>query len=227
MLLLNGCVQPSLAPQINSATIRVLDALGISVAVEKGSGCCGALSYHLNATSEAQAFMRTNIDAWWPAIEQGAEAIVVTASGCAPMVKDYGRLLAADSAYADKARRVSELARDISEIITAEFRSSMPLQRRRRTAALRFIHPVPCSTPSASRARWRDILTRLGFTLNRGPQQSPLLRLGRQLLDPGARTCNRTARQQAGYLAGRPACYDRDRQYRLPDAHDCACRGTG
>jgi glycolate oxidase iron-sulfur subunit len=116
MLLLDGCVQPALAPQINAATRRVLDALGINTLVAGNAGCCGALSQHLSATAEARAFMRNNIDAWWPAIENGAEAIVVTASGCAPMVKDYGRLLA-DSDYADKATRVSALAKDISEVI--------------------------------------------------------------------------------------------------------------
>jgi len=119
MLLLDGCVQPALAPQINAATRRVLDALGINTLVAGNAGCCGALSQHLSATAEARAFMRNNIDAWWPAIENGAEAIIVTASGCAPMVKDYGRLLA-DSDYADKAARVSDLAKDISEVIDIE-----------------------------------------------------------------------------------------------------------
>jgi len=120
MLLLDGCVQPALAPQINAATIRVLDALGIQTLIKTDGGCCGALSHHLGATEEARGFMRRNIDAWWPAIEQGAEAIVITASGCSPMVKDYGQLLATDAAYAGKAKRVSELARDISEIIAGE-----------------------------------------------------------------------------------------------------------
>jgi glycolate oxidase iron-sulfur subunit len=119
MLLLDGCVQPALAPQINAATCRVLDALGINTLVAKNAGCCGALSQHLSATEEAQTFIRNNIDAWWPAIEHGAEAIIVTASGCAPMVKDYGRLLA-DTDYADKAARVSALARDLSEVIDVE-----------------------------------------------------------------------------------------------------------
>jgi glycolate oxidase iron-sulfur subunit len=164
MLLLDGCVQPSLAPQINSATIRVLDALGIRAMREKGSGCCGALSYHLNAASEARAFMRANIDAWWPAIEQGAEAIVVTASGCAPMVKDYGHLLAADSAYASKAKRVSELAKDISEIITAEFRRDAFAET---GADQRIAFHSPCSLQHAQRitGKVEDILTGLGFTL--------------------------------------------------------------
>jgi len=118
MLLLTGCVQDALSPQINAATIRVLDALGIQTITRTNSGCCGAVSQHLGAVEEARGFR--NIDAWWPDIEQGVEAIVITASGCAPMVKDYGQLLAADSNYADKARRVSTLAKDISEIIADE-----------------------------------------------------------------------------------------------------------
>jgi len=119
MLLLDGCVQPALAPQINAATRQVLDALGINTLVAKNAGCCGALSQHLSATAEARTFIRNNIDAWWPAIENGAEAIIVTASGCAPMVKDYGRLLAGTD-YADKATRVSALAKDLSEAIDVE-----------------------------------------------------------------------------------------------------------
>jgi len=120
VLLLTGCVQDALSPQINAATIRVLDALRIQTITRADSGCCGAVSHHLGATDEARGFMRRNIDAWWPDIDQGVEAIVVTASGCAPMVKDYGQLLATDSDYADKARRVSTLAKDISEIIADE-----------------------------------------------------------------------------------------------------------
>jgi glycolate oxidase iron-sulfur subunit len=120
VLLLTGCVQDALSPQINAATIRVLDALGIQTITRSNSGCCGAVSHHLGATDEARDFMRRNIDAWWADIEQGVEAIVVTASGCAPMVKDYGQLLANDASCADKACRVSELAKDVSEIIAAE-----------------------------------------------------------------------------------------------------------
>jgi glycolate oxidase iron-sulfur subunit len=120
MLLLDGCVQPALAPQINTATRRVLDRLGINTVIAAGSGCCGAVSHHLDAPGEARDFMRRNIDAWWPVVEAGAEAIVVTASGCAPMVKDYGRLLADDTGYAGKAARISDLARDISEVIRSE-----------------------------------------------------------------------------------------------------------
>jgi len=164
MLLLDGCVQPSLAPQINHATVRVLDALGITIISEKNSGCCGAVSYHLNAADEARTFMRSNIDAWWPAIEKGAEAIIVTASGCAPMVKEYGHLLATDSAYADKAKRVSELARDISEIIAAEFSRESFAET---GGGARIAFHSPCTLQHGQRitGKVEDILTRVGFKL--------------------------------------------------------------
>ncbi len=118
MLLLEGCVQPALAPGINAATARVLDKLGISLL--PAHGCCGAIPYHMNAQEEGLNYMRRNIDHWWPSIEQGAEALVITASGCGAMVKEYGHLLKHDSVYAEKAQRVSAIARDIVEIVTAE-----------------------------------------------------------------------------------------------------------
>jgi glycolate oxidase iron-sulfur subunit len=119
MLVLEGCVLPSLSPATNAAAARVLDRLGITL-VRADAGCCGAVSFHLNAHDDARVHMRRNIDAWWPHIEQGAEAIVITASGCGVMVKDYAHALARDSAYAEKARRVSALSKDISEVIVAE-----------------------------------------------------------------------------------------------------------
>lgn len=120
MLVLDGCVQQSATPATNFATARLLDKLGISLVRVPQANCCGAVSQHLGASVEALTQVRANIDAWWPHIEQGAEAIVVTASGCGVMVKDYGHLLRDDPAYADKAVRVSELARDIGQVIAAE-----------------------------------------------------------------------------------------------------------
>jgi glycolate oxidase iron-sulfur subunit len=120
MLVLDGCVQPAMAPGINAATARVLDAVGISLVRAPRAGCCGAIPQHLNAPHEAHDFMRRNIDAWWPAIEAGAEAIVVTASGCGTMVAEYGYHLQHDAAYAEKAARVSTLFRDVSQVIAAE-----------------------------------------------------------------------------------------------------------
>ncbi len=121
MLTLAGCVQPSMAPSINAAAARVLDTLGISLQEAPGAGCCGAVRHHLNDHEGGKADMKRNIDAWWPVIEAGdIEAIVMTASGCGSQVKDYGHILRNDPAYAEKARKVSELTRDISEVIVAE-----------------------------------------------------------------------------------------------------------
>jgi glycolate oxidase iron-sulfur subunit len=126
VLVLQGCVQPALAPAIDVAAARVLDRAGISALAIGGGGCCGALSYHLNAHDEARAIARANIDAWWPHVERGAEAIVVTSSACDLMVRDYGQLLADDAAYAAKAARVAALARDPVEIVQAEWSRLQP-----------------------------------------------------------------------------------------------------
>ncbi len=117
MLLLEGCVQPGMLPNINSATARVLDALKIELISAPNATCCGALRYHLNDQVGGLDNARQNIDAWWPLIEKGAEAIVMTASGCGVMAKDYGHLLAGDAVYAAKAKKVSDLTKDISEIL--------------------------------------------------------------------------------------------------------------
>jgi glycolate oxidase iron-sulfur subunit len=122
VLMLLGCVQPAMMPNINTATARVLDAAGIQTLVADGAGCCGALRTHLNDHDGGLADMRRNIDAWWPLVEgltsQGAvEAIVMNASGCGVTVKEYGHALAHDPAYADKARRISDLTKDLSELL--------------------------------------------------------------------------------------------------------------
>ena len=117
MLLLPGCVQPAMFPNINAATARVLDALGIELVVARKEGCCGAIRHHLVDQDGALADARRNIDVWWRHIEAGAEAIVVNASGCGTMVREYGHLLRADPAYAAKAARVSALARDPAELL--------------------------------------------------------------------------------------------------------------
>ena len=164
MLLLTGCVQDAMSPQINAATIRVLDALEIQTITRSNSGCCGAVSHHLGATDEALGFMRRNIDAWWPDIQQGAEAVVVTASGCAPMVKDYAQLLANDAAYADKARRISELAKDISEIIAAEDFMTVIKQT---AGEQKIAFHSPCTLQHAQRITGsvEQILEQAGYTL--------------------------------------------------------------
>jgi glycolate oxidase iron-sulfur subunit len=139
MLMLLGCVQPALLPNINAATARVLDAAGIQTLVAEGAGCCGALRTHLSDGAGGLVDMRRNIDAWWPLVDgltsQGrVEAIVMNASGCGVTVKDYGHALAHDPDYAEKARRVSALTRDLSELLP----ELLPMLK------LRMIAPLPC-----------------------------------------------------------------------------------
>ena len=123
MLLLEGCVQPAMSPNINSATARVLDALGVQLVTPSKAGCCGAIRHHLNDQDGALNDMRRNIDAWWPYVDGSAgvtvEAIVMNASGCGATVKEYGHLLQHDAAYAAKAHKIAQLTRDISEILPA------------------------------------------------------------------------------------------------------------
>jgi glycolate oxidase iron-sulfur subunit len=124
MLVLQGCVQPAMAPSINAATARVLDKLGISLIAAPNAGCCGAIPHHLNDPHEAHVFIKRNIDAWMPFVESAgdekAEAIVVTASGCGTTVAEYGYLLRNDAQYAEKAKRISALYRDVSQVISQE-----------------------------------------------------------------------------------------------------------
>ncbi|PMS34478.1 glycolate oxidase iron-sulfur subunit [Trinickia symbiotica] len=143
MLLLAGCVQPAMLPNINIATARVLDALGVQTIVEPEAGCCGAIRLHLGYRDESLDDMRRNIDAWWPHIEGGVEAIVVNASGCGATVKEYGHLLRDDPAYAEKARRVTELARDVAEVL-GDFEAELTELGRRRGVHTVAFHP-PCT----------------------------------------------------------------------------------
>jgi glycolate oxidase iron-sulfur subunit len=117
VLMLAGCVQPAMSPNINSATARVLDACGIQTVVEPLAGCCGGVKFHLNDQEAAIVQMKNNIDAWWPHVAQGVEAIVMNASGCGVTVKDYGHILRNDAAYAEKAKRISDLTKDLSELL--------------------------------------------------------------------------------------------------------------
>jgi glycolate oxidase iron-sulfur subunit len=119
VLMLAGCVQPAMMPNINTASARVLDAAGIQTVVAPEAGCCGAVKFHLNDQDGGKAHMRANIDAWWPHVEQGVEAIVMNASGCGVTVKEYGHILADDPAYAARAARISELTKDLSELLPA------------------------------------------------------------------------------------------------------------
>jgi len=151
VLLLAGCVQPSMQPNVNAATARVLDALGIEAVVPGGAGCCGAIRHHLDDHDGALDDARRNIDAWWPAIAAGAEAIVLNASGCGSQVKDYGHLLRHDISYAPRARRVTELARDVAELLAGHERALQALAAP--ATGQRVAFHAPCSLQHGQRVR--------------------------------------------------------------------------
>jgi len=151
VLLLAGCVQPAMQPNINAATARVLDALGIETVVPGGAGCCGAIRHHLEDLDGSLDDARRNIDAWWPLLEAGAEAIILNASGCGSMVKEYGYLLRGDPGYAMKARRVSEAARDLAEWLPAEV-SRLPVQAAGAPGQRLAFH-APCSLQHGQQVR--------------------------------------------------------------------------
>ena len=150
MLVLDGCVQPAMAPNINAATARVLDALGVQLLVAPKAGCCGALRYHLNDQQAGLDDMRRNIDAWWPLVDQ-VEAIVMTASGCGVTVKEYGHLLAHDAAYAAKADRISSMTRDLSEVLPA-FEAELAAALRGKITKKVAYHP-PCTLQHGQQIR--------------------------------------------------------------------------
>ncbi|TMG98437.1 MAG: glycolate oxidase subunit GlcF [Betaproteobacteria bacterium] len=175
VLLLAGCVQPAMLPNINSATARVLDAAGIQTLVADGAGCCGAIRLHLSDHEGGLADMRRNIDAWWPAVAAGeVEAIVMNASGCGVTVKEYGHSLARDPAYADKARRVSELTRDLSELLPDLVPKLKSKLRRRERMRLAF-HP-PCTLQHGQQLRGgvEAHLNALGFEVQLTASESHL-----------------------------------------------------
>ena len=167
VLMLEGCVQPSASPSTNAAAARVLDRLGISVTPAPRAGCCGAVSLHLDARAEAFDFMRRNIDAWWTHIERGAEAVVITASGCGVTVKEYGYYLARDRVYAAKAQRVSDLAKDVSEVVIAEAQRLKALLAKTGAHLPKIAFHAPCSLQHGVRIRGtvEAFLSSLGFTV--------------------------------------------------------------
>lgn len=162
MLILEGCVQPGLSPNTNAATARVLDRLGIGLTPVAEAGCCGAVDFHMNAQEDGRARARANIDAWWPHLEAGAEAIVQTASGCGAFVKEYVDILKDDPAYAEKAARVSAMARDLVEVLRDEALDDLNVKQDRKLA----FH-CPCTLQHAQKlgGAVESVLTRLGFSL--------------------------------------------------------------
>ncbi len=166
MIILEGCAQSVTTPNTNEATARVLDKLGVSLISPASQGCCGAVSQHLAAAEEARQFIKQNIDAWWPYIMDGAEAIIVTASGCGVQVKDYAYLLAQDPGYADKAKKISELTRDLSEILAEEDLSDFKLSTHRKVA---FHSPCTLQHGQQLNGQIEQILTQLGYQLSDVP----------------------------------------------------------
>jgi glycolate oxidase iron-sulfur subunit len=181
MLLLEGCVQPSMAPNINAATARVLDAAGIETVRAAKAGCCGAVRFHLNDHDGGKAQMRANIDAWWPHIEAGAgrsdavgvEAIVMNASGCGVMVKEYGHVLKDDAQYAEKAARISALTRDLSELLP-ELAERLKGRVSSRAGQIAF-HP-PCTLQHGQQLRGgvEQHLSELGFKISTAANEAHL-----------------------------------------------------
>ena len=216
MLVLKGCIQSVTTPNTNLAAERLLSRLGIQLITAADAGCCGAVSHHLSATEEGLGFMRQNIDAWWPYLDNGIEAIVITASGCGAMVKDYGHLLADDKDYADKAQRISELAKDVSEIVSHEAFPAGKLV----PSGERVAFHSPCTLQHGQKLNGvvESILTRAGFELiavdnphlccgSAGTYSILQAELSQQLLDNKLNSHGKTC---AGHY-----CYG---QYRLPVA---------
>ena len=160
MVLLAGCVQAAAAPQFNAAARRVFAKVGVALAESPRAGCCGAVSFHLDAPDEARAFARRNIDAWTAELDAGAGAVVVTASGCAAFIKDYPDLLADDPAYAEKARRIASLVRDPIEVL-----ETAPLEAIHAPAAPRIAVHDPCTLRNGLKLGGRvdALLRRLGY----------------------------------------------------------------
>ena len=163
MLVLEGCAQNAATPNTNGAARRVLDKLGITLLAAPRAGCCGAVNYHLGAHKDGLDNMRHNIDAWWPAIASGAEAIVNSASGCGSMLVEYGELLANDPTYAEKARQVSALTRDICEILLQEDLGKLAID----TGIGKVAVHTPCTLQHALRLPHLvpQLLQRAGFEL--------------------------------------------------------------
>ncbi len=181
VLMLAGCVQPSMSPNINSATARVLDAAGLQTVVAPKAGCCGAVKFHLNDQDGAKVSIRANIDAWWPHIAPasgtGVEAIVMNASGCGVMVKDYGHVLQDDPLYADKAKRVSELTKDLSELLPEMVAALKPRisSKAAQAAGLQVFHP-PCTLQHGQQLREgvESHMAALGFSVKVATNESHL-----------------------------------------------------
>jgi glycolate oxidase iron-sulfur subunit len=185
VLMLAGCVQPAMLPNVNFATARVLDALGVQTVVASEAGCCGALKFHLNDAPAALNQMRRNIDAWWPWVEPvdgsaGVECLVMNASGCGVMVKDYGHLLKDDPSYAQKAQRISRITKDLSEVLLTHMPELTSLVQQNQGKSLgpsqRVAYHPPCTLQHGQQMRGgvEQLLTALGLDVHLSRGESHL-----------------------------------------------------
>lgn len=167
VVMLDGCVQPVLAPNTNVAAARVLDRIGISVLPTPAAGCCGANEFHLGAPDAAKKRARKNIDVWWPLLEQAAESVVITASGCGAFIKEYGDLLADDPAYAERAHKLSERTADLVEVIADTDWQSVPMRPLREKVAFH----CPCTLQHAQKldGKVERLLAALGANMQAVP----------------------------------------------------------
>ena len=218
VILLAGCVQPAMAPNINSATARVLDAAGLEVLIPPAAGCCGAVKFHLNDQTGGLDQMRANIDAWWPLVEQGAEAIVMNASGCGVTVKEYGHLLQGDAQYSERAARISALTRDLSELLPVDADVIAP------AGGCTARGPDAVGVPPTVYAAARPAVARRGGVAigcaglpsaigQRGV--APVLWFSRNLLGTAARAVLFAARTQARCAGAAGGGHRHQREYRL------------
>ncbi|MBS1203096.1 MAG: glycolate oxidase iron-sulfur subunit [Chromatiaceae bacterium] len=239
VLVLAGCVQSVATPLTNAAAARVLDRLGLDLVTAPKAGCCGAAAYHLTAQSEGLDAARCNIDALWPEIELGCLAILVTASGCGVMVKDYGELLKHDPGYADKAARVSALARDPAELLCPGLGPGpgpgrapvRPGPGPTGPARAGQAHRLPSTLHPAARpedhGRHRAHPDPARVLPDTGARRPSVLRLRRHLFDHPAQALDAASRQQGvGPGVGRARAH-RHRQHRLPAPSGVGQRGTG
>jgi glycolate oxidase iron-sulfur subunit len=175
MLMLEGCVQPSMMPNIDDATLRVFDRAGIQIVRAAGTACCGALRMHLSDREGARAHMRRNIDAWIPLLAAAdVEAIISSASACTLSLKDYGHALADDPAYAAKAARVSAMVRDLSELLP-QLVPALKGQLRG-SGAKRLVFHAPCTLQHGQRLRGgvESGLRELGADIKSASEESHL-----------------------------------------------------
>ena len=169
MLLHVGCVQPAMMPNVDAATARVFDKLGIELLIASDAECCGAIRQHLSDHHGAEAQMKRNIDSWWPYVENGVATMVINASGCGVMIKDYAEILANDPVYADKAKRISAMAKDVSEILPTLAGEIEALARQKQAGGVpeRVTYHPPCTLQHGQKIRGavEGLLGKLGITV--------------------------------------------------------------